>query len=164
MLDVEDEDTEQIIALLGGDLTQAHQYVAVAEAMAKLGRDEDVLAWALSGTERTSGWQTARLYDLACEAYTRRSEPLEVLALRRAQHERSPTSSTYNQLRAAAESLHTWPHERDGARRALSRDPGALVDALLAEGETELAWQTAATAAHFKVGTLNLLHISFLQK
>ena len=155
-----DGDTEQIIALLGGDLTQPHQYVAVAEAMAELGRDEDVLAWALSGTERTSGWQTARLYDLACEAYTRRSEPLEVLALRRAQHERSPTSSTYNQLRAAAESLHTWPHERDGARRALSRDPGALVDALLAEGETELAWQTATTAAHLEIGTHRWLRLA----
>ena len=43
--------------------------------MAELGRDEDVLARALSGPERTSGWQTARLYDLACEAYTTYSTP-----------------------------------------------------------------------------------------
>ena len=72
-----DGDSEQIVALLGGDLTQPHQYIRLAEAIAELGRDDEVLRWCREGIERTSGWQTAQLYDLACEVHTRREEPLE---------------------------------------------------------------------------------------
>jgi hypothetical protein len=143
-LAVLDGDTEQIVALLGGDLTQPYQYIRLAEAMAELGRDDDVLRWCREGTERTSGWQTAQLYDLACDVLTRRGEALEVLSLRRGQHERAPTSSTYAQLRAAADALDAWPTERDAAIQAIRRrDIGELVDALLAEGDIDSAWQTS---------------------
>jgi len=155
-----DGDSDQIVTLLGGDLTQPHQYIAVAEAMAELGRDDELLAWALRGIERTSGRQTGRLYDLACDTYTRRAAPLEVLALRRAQHERSPTSSTYSELRAAAETLHTWPHECAAARQALRRDPGGLIDALLAEGDTDLAWHTATSTPENELGTHRWLRLA----
>ncbi len=139
-----DGDRDRIVTLLGGDLTQPHQYVRVAVAMTELGDEDGVLHWSRQGIERTNGWQTARLYDLACEIYTRREEPLEVLALRRAEHERSASSSTYAQLKAAADLLDAWPVERDAALGALRRrDPGELVDALLAEGDSDLAWRTA---------------------
>jgi hypothetical protein len=152
-LAVLDGDSEQIVALLGGDLTEPHQYIRLAEAMAELGRDEEMLRWCREGVERTSGWQTERLYDLACEVHARREEPLEVLAMRRAQHARAPGSSTYGQLKSAADALHAWPLERDAALEALRRrDIGALVDALLAEGDSELAWQTAITAADAELG------------
>jgi uncharacterized Zn finger protein len=121
--------------------------------MAELGRDHEVLRWCRKTIERTSGWQTAQLYDLACEVHTRREEPLEVLALRRAQHARASTSSTYSQLRSAADALDAWPLERDVALEALRvRDIGPLVDALFAEGDTELAWLTATTAAEAELG------------
>ena len=103
-----DGDTERIVALLGGDLTRPHQFVQVAEAMAELGREDDVLAWCERGIAETQGWQTARLYDLACETHARRGEPLEVLRLRRSQHERMPSLSTYNALRRAAEAVDAW--------------------------------------------------------
>jgi uncharacterized Zn finger protein len=87
-----------------------------------------------------------QLYDLACDAHLRRDEPLEALALRRAQHERTPTSSTYHRLRRTAETVHAWPTERDGARRALrDRNPHGLIDALLDDGDVDLAWQAATT-------------------
>ncbi len=96
------------------------------------------------GIEQTTGWQVDQLFDIACAAHGRREEPAEVLALRRAQHERTPTSSSYRRLRTAAEAIHAWPVERDAARRVLSdRNPAGLVDALLDDGEDELAWQTA---------------------
>jgi hypothetical protein len=152
-LAVLDGDSEQIVALLGGDLTQPHQYIRLAGAMAELGRDDEVLRWCREGIERASGWQTAQLYDLACEIHARREEPLEVLALRRAQHARASTSSTYSQLKSAADALDAWPLERDAALEALRRrDIGALVDALLAEGDAELAWQTATTAVDAELG------------
>ena len=55
-----------------------------------------------------------------------------------------PTSSSYRQLRTAAEAIHAWPVERDAARRVLSdRNPPGLVDGLLDDGEDDLAWHTA---------------------
>jgi uncharacterized Zn finger protein len=143
-LAVLDGDSAAIVALLGGDLSRPHQFIRVAEAMVELSRDEEAVVWARRGIEQTTGWQTNRLYDIACAAYARRGERAEGLALRRAQHERTPSSSSYRQLRTAAEAIHAWPVDRDAARRVLSdRNPPALVDALLDDGEDELAWQTA---------------------
>ena len=91
-LAVLDGDTQAIITLLGEDLTKPHQFIRVSEAMAELGRDDDVLSWALRGIAETDGWQLDKLYDLACGVHERRAAPLEVLALRREQHERMASS------------------------------------------------------------------------
>jgi RecB family exonuclease len=152
-LAVLDGDSDAIVAMLGGDLSQPHQFIRVAEAMVELGRDEEAIAWARRGIEQTTGWQTDQLYNIACAAHGRREEPAEALALRRAQHERTPTSSSYRQLRTAAEAIHAWPVERDAARRVLSdRNPPALVDALLDDGEDELGWQTATALPDADLG------------
>jgi hypothetical protein len=152
-LAVLDGDSEAIVALLGGDLSQPHQFIRVAEAMVELGRDEEAVAWARRGIEQTSGWQTDQLFDLACAAHGRRGEPAEALALRRAQHERTPTSSSYRQLRTAAQAIHAWTVESDAARRVLrDHNPAGLVDALLDDGEDDLAWQAAAAPAGLELG------------
>ena len=125
-----DRDVDALVKLLGGDLTTPYQFIRVAEAMRELGLDDDALVWAKRGIAQTSGWQVAQLYDLACDV--QRGEPLEVLALRRAQHERMPSSSTYRALRATAEAADAWPLERDAARATLQRaDTRGFVDALL---------------------------------
>jgi uncharacterized Zn finger protein len=101
---------------------------------------------------QTSGWQVSQLYDLACDV--QRGEPLEVLALRRAQHERMPSSSTYRALRTAAEALDAWPLEQEAARVTLQRgDPRGFVDALLGDDEVELAWTAAAAAPDDALGS-----------
>ena len=152
-LAVLDGDSAAIVALLGGDLSRPHQFIRVAEAMVELGRDEEAVAWARRGIEQTTGWQTDQLFDIACAAHARREEPAEALALRRAQHERIPSSSSYRQLRTAAEAIHAWPVERDAARRVLSdRNPVGLVDALLDDAEDELAWQTATSRPDLDLG------------
>lgn len=121
--------------------------------MVELGREDLALTWSLRGIAETSGWQVERLYDLACEIHARRGEPLEVLQLRRAQHERMASSYTYARLRQAAESVDAWPLERDAAREALrQRDRRGLVEALLRDGEAQLAWDTATTIARDDVG------------
>ena len=141
-LAVLDGDAEALVGLLGGDLSRPYQFIRVAEAMAELGRDDDVLSWATRGTAETSGWQVAQLYDLAAGVHTRREEDQEVLRLRREQHQAMPSSTTYGLLRAAAEAAAVWPAERQAARAVLAeRDPGGLVDVLLADGEPEAAWQ-----------------------
>ena len=113
-----------------------------------------MLTWCTRGIAQTNGWQVSKLYDLACAVHARRAQPLEVLALRRAQHERMPSSSTYRALRAAAETLYAWPVELEAARATLQRaDVRAFVDALLGDGETELAWSTASAASHDALGS-----------
>jgi hypothetical protein len=140
-------DVDAIVKLLGGDQTTPYQFIRVAEAMAELGLDDQVLAWSTRGIAQTSGWQVAQLYDLACGVHARREQPIEVLALRRSQHERMPSTSTYRALRTAAEALEVWPVERDAARATLQRtDPRAFVDALLDDADVDLAWSTAVAA------------------
>ena len=95
-----------------------------------------MLAWARRGISETSGWQIAQLDDLAAGVYARQSRPGDVLALRREQHNRMASVSTYGGLRSAAEAEGVWPEEREAARTALrERDLGALVDVLLDDGE-----------------------------
>ena len=143
-LAVLDGDDKAIITLLGEDLSAPHQFIRVCEAMAELGRDEGVLLWAERGIAETNGWQVASLYDLACGVHERRSALPEVLRLRRTQHETMASAGSYTLLRRAAEALHAWDTERDAARLALrERDLGELVDAMLAEGDVELAWEVA---------------------
>jgi hypothetical protein len=143
-LAVLDGDREAIVALLGGDLSAPHQFIRVCEAMAELGREEEVLAWANRGIADTDGWQVEKLYDFACGVHERRCAPLEVLRLRREQHERMASAGTYSRLRDAAGAVGAWDIEREAARLALrERDLGGLVDALLAEGDVEEAWAVA---------------------
>ena len=160
-LAVLDGDVDRIVALVGGDLSAPYHFVRVAEAMAELGRDEDVLSWCLRGTAETSGWQTSKLYDLACEVYKRRSQPVEVLGLRRAEHERMPSSSTYAALRRAAEAVDAWEFEREAARATLRRlDKGAYIDALLSDDDAQLAWETAVADPDWDPGAAMWLRLA----
>lgn len=156
-----DRDSERIVELLGGDLSWAHQFVAVAEAMLELDLPEDALAWATRGIAQTRGWQTDRLFDLACAIHTSAGRHVEVLAIRRAQHERSPTAGSYSQLRRAAETLDLWTLERDAGILALhERNPRALVDALLDDGDAGAAWEAALTFAAGELGDPTWLRLA----
>jgi len=150
-LAVLDRDIETITELAGGDLQVPCQFFRVAEAMAELGRDDLVLEWTRRGIAETSGWQVSVLYDFACETHARLGEQLEVLRLRRAHHERMPSSSTYSALRKAAEEIDAWEVEREAARAVLrSCDVRGYVVAVMSDGDTRLAWE-AATAASEEV-------------
>lgn len=62
--------------------------------------------------------QVEQLYDLACAAHEQRSAALEVLRLRREEHGRIASTSTYARLRRAADVVGAWEIERDAARLA----------------------------------------------
>jgi hypothetical protein len=145
-LAVLDEDVERLVELLGGDLSSPHQFAKVAEAMIELGRPDDALSWARRGIAETSGWQVAKLYDLAAGLLAEAGRPNEVVELRRDQHHEAPTATTYAALQAAARTIDRWTGEVDSARAVLARrDPSGLIDALLADGDADRAWD-AATA------------------
>jgi hypothetical protein len=146
-LAVVDGDIETVVKLAGGELSNAYQFFRVAEAVQELGRDDLVLEWTARGIAETSGWQVGTLYDLACETYARLGQPLEVVRLRRAQHERMPSLSTYGALRTAAEEVSAWDVEREAARTRLREcDVRGFVGALLGDGDHALAWEEAVAA------------------
>ena len=152
-LAVLDGKVDRLVELLGGDLTAPYQFRAVAGAMVELGRDDLALVWIARGVAQTSGWQLAHLYELACEIHARRGEPLEVLRNRRAHHQRLPSASTYARVRDAAEEVDAWPVERAAARAVLGeRDRRGLVEAVLGDGDDQLAWETAMTMPTDEVG------------
>jgi hypothetical protein len=141
-----DRDVSALVELLGGDLTSPHQFQRVADAMLELDLPDDALRWALDGIERTSGWQVAKLYDLAAGLLSARGDVAGVLRLRREQHERMSSATTYGLLRSAAETTGEWEVTQAEARAVLgARDPGGLVDVLLADGEAEAGWTLATT-------------------
>lgn len=160
-LAVLDGDTKALVGLLGGDLSRPYQFIRLAEAMAELGRDDDVLSWATRGIAESSGWQVAQLYDLAAGVHARRGEDQEVFRLRREQHQRMPSSSTYSLLRSAAEACGVWPTERPAAREVLAEhDLGGLVDVLLADGEPEAAWHVPGTHPDWDPGTQRWMRLA----
>lgn len=145
-LAVIDRDVDQLVELLGGDLSSPYQFVRVAEAMIELGHGDAALTWARRGMDETSGWQVAELYDLAADLLSDAGQVDELVKLRRHHHARMPSSSTYAALQTAARASDTWEAEIGLARTVLAeRDPAGLIDALLADDEPEQAWE-AATA------------------
>ena len=139
-----DRDVDTLVALLGQDLSNAYQFERVAEAMLELDDPDAALDWARRGIVETSGWQVAKLYDLAAGLLADRADAEGVFELRLHQHERMPSSTTYRQLRTAAEQLGRWDTERAAARSVLEqRSPAGFVDALLDDGDTATAWAAA---------------------
>ena len=164
-LAVLDGDTEGIVRLLGDDLSRPYQFIRVAEAMEELGRDGDVLEWATRGMAATSGWQVAQLFDLAAGVYVKRGEGGELLRLRREQHNRMPSSSTYTLLRTAAEASGEWESERPPARSVLAEhDRGGLVDVLLSDGEPDVAWQVTVENSDWDPGEHRWMRLAEARK
>jgi hypothetical protein len=155
-----DRDVDRLVELLGGDLSSPHQFQRVAEAMVELDRVDDALRWARRGIAETSGWQVAKLYDVAAGLLTHADDLGEVVALRRHHHERMPSSSTYAKLKGAATVAGAWDAEVARARAVLAeRDPVGYIDALLADGECDEAW-TAATIGDDEVPASQWLRIA----
>ena len=160
-LAVLDGDIDEIVRLHGGGLSRPYDFIRVAEAMQELGRDDDVLLWAGRGIAETSGWQVAQLYDLAAGVHRRRGDDETVLRLRRDQHNRMPSASSYDLLKRVAETLGVWPHERDAARSVLAaHDLGALVDVLLGDEEPETAWRAVADNPDWDPGDRRWLRLA----
>lgn len=151
-LAVLDRDVSQLIELFGADLASPYHFIRLTEALLEIDRPDDALDWARRGISETTGWQVARLYDLAAGVLTARADATAVLELRRDQHQRMPSATTYGLLRQAA-SEEAWMAEVGPARELLAlRDKGGLVDVLLVDGETDAAWALAMTDTTWQPG------------
>ena len=123
-----DGDAERVVELLGGDLSSAHQYICVAEAMLELQRPDDAVSWARRGIESTTGWQVAQLYEIVARGLVGSGHTADMLDLRREHHTRMASASTYSSLRQAAIANDAWPAEVESARSILgARDRWAVL-------------------------------------
>lgn len=155
-----DRDVDRLVALLGRDLSSPYQFARVAEAMVELGLTDDALAWARRGIAETTGWQVAKLYDLAADLLGDEHDLDGVVDLRRHHLERLPSASTYAGLQAAARTNGTWDVEIGPARTLLAeRDPVGFVDALLADEATDEAW-AAATSGDSELSSAQWLRLA----
>lgn len=158
-LAVLDRDVARIIDLLGGDQSRPHQFIAVAEAMLDL--EDEALAWTRRGIDETSGWQVAKLFEIAASINDRRRDLQAVLDLRRDQFTSMPTAAHYALLRGAADRCECWETERSTARALLAeRDIGELVDALLGDGDADAAWAAAQAAVGWEPGAGRRLRLA----
>ena len=156
-LAVLDRDVEAVVRLYGEDLDRPYHFIRLAEAIAELGRDDDVVAWSRRGIDETDGWQVAQLYDLIASVYERRGDREALWALRREEHERMPSARTYGLLRAAGTATGTWAAERVTARAVLQgADLGGLVDVLLEDREPESAWRVMVEHPEWDPGPARL--------
>jgi uncharacterized Zn finger protein len=145
-LAVLDGDVDRIVGLLGGDLSTPHRFIRVVEALIEIGRDDLAIEWARRGIDTMTGWQIAQLFDLSAQTLARQGDSLGVLALCREHHQRLPSSTTYAKVKDAAAAVDAWPDEIGEARATLeARDRGGLVDALLADGDNDAAWEVVTT-------------------
>ncbi|MBS1846792.1 MAG: hypothetical protein JST73_00800, partial [Actinobacteria bacterium] len=143
-LAVIDRDPDRIIELFGRDLSMSYHYQRVAEAMIEIGRPDDAIDWARRGIAETTGFQLFKLYDLAAQLLDAAGNHDDVVALRRAQHERMPSPSTYGTYRGVAETAGLWEDEIGWARAVLAaHDEPGYIDALLGDGATSEAWAVA---------------------
>jgi uncharacterized Zn finger protein len=148
-----DADVDAVIRLFGGGLTRPYDFIRLAEAMDELRRDDDVLIWTRRGIAETDGWQVAQLYDLAAAVYSRRLDFDAMFQLRRDQHDRMPSASSYGHLQEAAMRVGVWESERSAARLVMAEnDRGGLVDVLLSDGEPNTAWEEAMRNPNWEVG------------
>jgi len=152
-LAVLDGDIDRIVALLGGDLSKPHQLIQVAEAMREIGRDDDALTWARRGIDATTGWQVAKLFELSADVLAARGDTEAALAIRREHHDSMATAATYAALRTASTAGGRWHADVDAARSTLAqRDRGALIDALLSDGDVDAAWSAATAEPEWDAG------------
>lgn len=81
---------DELVRLLGGDLSNPYQFQRVTEAMLELDRPDLALGWATRGSKKRAAGRSPTLYDLAGELHVGAGAPSEALRLRRAHHERAP--------------------------------------------------------------------------
>lgn len=148
-----DRDVDGVVRLLGGDLSAPYQYLRVAEAMVELGLEDEAIRWARSGIDTTSGWQVGKLYDLIADLLDQAGDAAGVLEVRQEHHDRMPSAATYAALKNAASATGEWSERLAAARLVLGEcDCGGLVDVLLADGESEAAWEIATEPGEWDPG------------
>ncbi|ABW14724.1 conserved hypothetical protein [Parafrankia sp. EAN1pec] len=142
-------DVDRHVAVLAENLNSASQYQRIVVALRDAGRPAEAIDWAHRGlADHDGGPQADRLRDLLVDLEIDAGDLAAAVVIRRDDFERRPTANAYRALldtgrRCAADTgLAAWATAVLRARVARqSAYADDLVAVLLAEGETDQAWE-----------------------
>ncbi|HET6547557.1 MAG TPA: hypothetical protein VFG79_03800 [Solirubrobacter sp.] len=141
-------DVDRLVAIKARMVQHGWDYLELATLLRDAGRLEGAIGWAEHGVVATPD---ARLREFLADCLREVGRPEAALAQRAAQFREQPTLAAYQALRADAEPLGAWPHERAAAMAVLEqpppgiwpRDRSVLVAILLWEDDAARAWEQA---------------------
>jgi uncharacterized Zn finger protein len=158
-----DGDVEAQVEVLKKDLSQAYDFLKIAEVCRDAGRSGLALEWAEKGLAAFPERTDPRLSEFVAEEYHRRERHAEAMALMWAAFSERPGLEEYRNLKRHADRAGAWGSWRERAwellrqrvqsrRQVASRTPwtapadhSILVEVLLWEGDMEAAWNEART-------------------
>jgi tetratricopeptide (TPR) repeat protein len=155
-------DTEALVEVMSADLPPTGAgHLQIAQELDSAGRRDESLEWAerglrLPGRDRSAG---PALSDYLVERYLELGRTPDAMQIRRDDFASAPELAAFGRLRATAKETGTWPGTRQWAFDRLRADADAmrtshrgvrfrpgpvLIDALISEGDIDLAWDAAA--------------------
>ena len=142
---------DELVSVLAHDQSSPHRFERIADVLDDAGRDREALAWLERGNavHGPAGHPVLRARIVA--AYLRDGQVEDAVALAERGHTHAPSTTTYLELRTAAEALGDWPDRRPAALarlRGADRFGGrsSAVRAQLVEGDLDGAWADAHEA------------------
>lgn len=139
---------DELVSVLGHDLSTPHDFCRIAEELESAGREREAVAWLERGLASFPPAADVRLREMLTTAYLRDGQVEDAVALAERAFESEPRAGTYRELRDAASGLPGWPRRRQQALERL-RDAGGrsgrseVVAAQLDEGAAKDAWEDA---------------------
>jgi tetratricopeptide (TPR) repeat protein len=158
-------DIEALVEVMSAGLAPTGAgHLRIAQELDTAGRLDESLDWAerglrLPGRDRSA---VPALSDYVVERYLAFGRAADAVAVRKEDFESSPDLGAFGRLRATAKETDTWPATRQWALDRLRADADAtrrshrgvrsapgpvLIDALISEGDIDLAWDAAARIA-----------------
>jgi len=158
-------DIEQLVTVMGRDLSSAYSYLKIAEVYREARQYDNALLWAEKGLKAFPDRADVRLREFAAEEYHRRRRHDDAMKLMWAEFLERPLLETYKALERHAKKAGAWPEWRERALaeirlriakakekargqtrpRWLAADDSnsPLVELFLYEGDADEAWREA---------------------
>ena len=160
-------DIEQLVMVMGRDLSSAYSYLKIAEVYREARQYDNALLWAENGLKAFPDRTDARLREFAAEEYHRRRRHDDAMKLMWAEFLERPILEIYKTLERHATKAGAWPEWRERAlaeirlriAKAKQKAHGQtrprwlpaedtnspLVEIFLYEGDPDEAWREAQT-------------------
>jgi len=156
-------DVEQQVAVRSRDLSNAYDFLQIAEIYRQAGQHDKAMEWAENGVKAFPERTDSRLREFLADEYHRRRRHDGAMALIWTEFSESPCLETYQLLKRHADRAKQWPSWRDDALTAIRErieeaksrrrrsdfgswnraDHSDLVRIFLWEKDMEAAWQEA---------------------
>lgn len=160
-------DIEELVGVMGRDLSSAYRYVRIAEVYRDAHQDDKALAWAEKGLQAFPERADSRLREFAAQEYHRRGRHGDAMKLIWSEFSERLYLETYKTLEKHAKTAGAWPEWRERALAEIrvriaslrekvrgrsaprwaegETDNSTLVEIFLHEGNPEEAWREAET-------------------